>query len=248
MIAVKKDISTIVYSVGKTGTTSLLNVLDHEWFGTGEYSADFMHDLCSGDADNPYKDRQYIGHNSQYNAVRYLSQKQPKIYCVVRDPWKRYISGLKEVLADSISSLGDNSVFHGIWSRLISDQTLLAAHIDRLYYLSEYRSPAHKWAQFALHQNYHMRNWLHEVKELRDNYSDTHIILNTDLDNLILNLGLTPGTRQNVSQAAEITAVEQALTHTRLFATNNLQTYLNADIELFNQLLPNSPVKKLELV
>lgn len=246
MLAVKKDLSSVVYSVGKTGTTSLLNVLDNQWVGVGENSASFMFDLAAEHYNSELYHGQQTNHVDQYNAVLYLAQSKPKIYCVIRDPWKRYISGLKEVLGDSISALGDN-IFQTVWNQIFTNEQMLTAHIDRLYYLTEYRSPTEELAQFALHQNYHMRNWLHEVQYLVDNHN-AEVVLNHNLDNLILELGLLPRERQNVSQLEHIAAVESAFKRTGIYNANNLQYYLNREIDLYNCLVPESPVKKLELV
>lgn len=240
MLAVKTDLSCAVYSVGKTGSTSLLSALTADWHGVGEHPADFMFELTN------YTNSQ-TGHLDQYNAALYLAERVNTLYCVIRDPWKRYISGLKEVLADSLSALGDDDNFGRLWDNLMQNPKLLTAHLDRLYYLTEYRISTVLPTQFSLHQNYHMRNWLHEVEHLKINHSAT-VILNSELDSLITDIGLTPVSWQNLSQPDQLRAIESAFVNTSIYNTNNIIHYLNGEIEVYNRLMSNCSVKKLELV
>ena len=240
MLAVKSDLSCAVYSVGKTGSTSLLSALSADWHGTGEHRADFMVELTGYTAG-------HSGHLDQYNAALHLAERVNTLYCVIRDPWKRYISGLKEVLADSLSALGDDNNFRHLWDNLMQNPKLLTAHLDRLYYLTEYRISTVLPAQFSLHQNYHMRNWLHEVENLKINCGAT-VILNSELDSLITAIGLTPAPWQNVSQPDQIRAIESAFVNTSIYNTNNIIHYLNSEIDVYNRLVPSCSVKKLESV
>ena len=45
MLAVNTDKKIAIYSLGKTGTTTLIDTLPEDWHTTGEISADFMHTL-----------------------------------------------------------------------------------------------------------------------------------------------------------------------------------------------------------
>lgn len=234
MLVVKNDLSVAVYSVGKTGSTSLLNSINSNWHGVGEASADFMWQLEPEYYKNLYKDRvsRYV---DQFSAVEYLGSKGTKIYCIVRDPWRRYVSGIKEIVQDSISSLG-NSMFRTVWQHLMTNPPILEEHINRLFYLSEYKTNIKP--QFAIHNNYHVRNWLHEVEILVKMYN-AEVVLSNNLDVFISQLGLMPGPHQNVSLPADIVNMESAIVNSSTYSTRLLiKDYVNIDIEIFNNLVP----------
>lgn len=225
MLVVKNDLGIAVYSVGKTGSTSLLNSIDNNWSGVGEFSADFMQQHM----------HQPTAHVDQFDAVDYLGSNGCKIYCIVRDPWRRYVSGIKEIIQDSVSSLG-NDMFHTVWQHLMNNPAVLEEHINRLFYLSEYK--ANGRPQFAIHDNYHVRNWLHEVEILVKKYN-AEIILSSDLDQFISTLGLSPGPHQNVSFPADIINIESAIVNSSTYCNSLLiKDYVNTDIEIFNELVP----------
>lgn len=225
MLVVKNDLGIAVYSVGKTGSTSLLNSIDNNWSGVGEFSADFMRKHM----------HRSTAHIDQFDAVDYLGSNGCKIYCIVRDPWRRYVSGIKEIIQDSVSSLG-NDMFYTVWQHLMNNPAVLEEHINRLFYLSEYK--ANGRPQFAIHDNYHVRNWLHEVEILVKKYN-AEIILSDDLDQFISTLGLMPGPHQNVSFPADIVNIESAIVNSSTYCNSLLiKDYVNTDIEIFNELVP----------
>jgi len=244
MLVVKDDLKCAVYSVGKTGSTSLLNTITPAWRGVGEYSADFMFELAADYYDNLYKNRisRFV---DQYSAAQYVAGIADEFYCIVRDPWERYVSGIKEILQDSISALGDTEYFRGVWQHLMTNPDHLQQHINRIFYLSEYKTDKNLPSSYAIHYNYHTRNWLHEVEHLVENYGATPILSN-NLDTLITQLGLTPGSRQNVSNPAEIELIKTALVNSETYANRlNIIDYVNQDIDIFNRLFPDHGVKKL---
>lgn len=238
MLVVKNDLSIAVYSVGKTGSTSLLNCIDGQWQGVGEFNAEFMRELFP----EYYKDRT-SAHIDQFSAIDYLGSTGTKIYCIVRNPWRRYVSGIKEIVQDSISSLGED-MFRTVWAHLMLHPSILEEHINRLFYLTEYKSGNSK-PLFALHDNYHVKNWLHEVEFLVKKYN-AEIVLSDNLDNFISTLGLQPGAHQNVSFPSDIVNIESAIVNSSTYRNSLLiADYVNADIEIFNNLLPDHFVKKL---
>lgn len=242
MLVVKNDLSVAVYSVGKTGSTSLLNAIDDQWQGVGESSADFMRQLAADYYDNLYKDR-VSAHIDQFSAVDHLGSAGTKIYCIVRNPWRRYVSGIKEIVQDSVSSLGED-MFRTVWQHLMTNPVILEEHINRLFYLSEYKS-ANSKPLFAIHDNYHVRNWLHEVEILVKKYN-AEIVLSDNLDKFISSLSLVPGPHQNVSFPGDIVNMESAIVNSSTYRNSLLiADYVNTDIEIFNNLMPDHCVKKL---
>ncbi len=237
MLVVKNDLSCAVYSVGKTGSTSLLNSLDSSWSGTGEQSPDFMFTLASKYYEELYRDRhsRYI---DQRSAIEYLGSIGTPVYCLIRNPWQRYVSGLKEIIQDSISALGSD-MFTGIWQHLMNNPAVLTSHIDRLYYLTEYKPVVDAMSMFAIHSNYHTRNWLHEVEHLINAYS-AKVIMSGDLDGFITDVGLEVKPRQNVSDPKDIRTIESALHNAESYCRNSLviRDYVNRDIQIFNRIAP----------
>ena len=114
MLLVKKDCSMLVYSVGKTGTTSLLKsvlgfnpppfgdaslFVNLDYVGIGEGSARVIlehFDLIDKDDHD---------HIDQHEALKRLINKGAVPHFVIRDPWQRYVSGVKEVLLDLLEPL-----------------------------------------------------------------------------------------------------------------------------------------------
>lgn len=233
MLVVKNDLSVAVYSVGKTGSTSLLNSINSHWHGVGEAGADFMWQLAADHYNDLYRNR-VSTHVDQFSAVDYLGREGAKIYCVIRNPWRRYVSGIKEIVQDSVSSLGDD-MFRTVWQHLMSNPAILEEHINRLFYLSEYKSNSKP--QFAIHDNYHVRNWLHEVEILAKMYN-AKVVLSNDLDTFISSLGLEPGPHQNVSFPGDIVNIESAIVNSSTYSNSLLiKDYVNTDIEIFNNLV-----------
>ncbi len=244
MLVVKSDLSCAVYSVGKTGSSSLLNCLDSNWHGVGEFSPDFMFNLAADYYEKLYADRK-ASYVDQFDAINYIGSTGADIYCLIRNPWQRYVSGIKEILQDSISALGDE-MFRTVWQHLMNNPTVLVDYIDRLYYLSEHKPVKDKPSQFVLHTNYHTRNWLHEVECLISKY-DAKLVLAHELDSFITSLGLEPGARQNVSNPRDIERIQTALINTVSYSRNSfvIRDYVNQDIQIFNSIVPAEYVTAL---
>lgn len=221
MLAVKKDFSVAVYSKGKTGTTTLLNCLSDDWWGVGEFEVDFMRN-------------QPI---SQWQAVEMLNDSGVLTHVVVRDPWRRFVSGIKEILQDSIYTLGDSDLRQNVWQYYMNNPDALRDQIDKLYYLTTYKqgNPGH--ALFAMHENYHTVNWLYQINQIKN----VNIVHNNELDLLIADLGLTVQAHSNVSNPPDIWAIERAVL--RANSVHFTLEYIKPEIELYNDLFPTDRVK-----
>ena len=226
MLAINLNKQIVIYSLGKTGTTSLINSLTNDWYSTGEISADFMKEL--------YPDS-FNGHVDQYKALQFLYKQQFKVYVIIREPWKRYVSGIKEVMQDNLNPMFEDPI-NEVYSNL-SDQKLTKA-IDRLFYLSEFkRETDFKFdktfpypSDFAIHHNYHIRNWLYSVKDLNATFID-----NSNLNNFIKGLGLTPAERTNVSNPEFIKRLETSIKSTNIYFY--IEKYLHSEIETYQKLI-----------
>ena len=221
MLAVKKDFSVAVYSKGKTGTTTLLNCLTDDWWGVGEFTVDFL------------------GSESmeQWQAVQYLSERDVPLHVVVRNPWRRFVSGIKEILQDSIYCIGDERLRLLVWQYFMNHNDALRDQIDKLYYLSTYQHGRPGHALFALHENYHTVNWLHEIKQIKN----ADIVDSSELDSLIKQLDLVPQDHSNVSNPPDIQAIERALL--RCNSVHFALEYVKKDIQTYNNYLPSRRVK-----
>ena len=121
MLLVKKDCSMLVYSVGKTGTTSLLKSVlgfnpppfgdaslytNLDYVGVGEGSARVILEHFN------LIDKDDHDHIDQYEGLKRLIDKGAIPHFVIRDPWQRYVSGVKEVLLDLLEPLygSDNGI------------------------------------------------------------------------------------------------------------------------------------------
>ena len=226
MLAINVQKQIAIYSLGKTGTTSLINSLSDDWHSTGEISADFMSEL--------YPDN-FSGHVDQYKALQFLYEQQFKVFIIIREPWKRYVSGIKEVMQDNLNAIFKDPI-NEVYSNL-SDQNITKA-IDRLFYLSEFKRETDFEfdktfpypSDFAIHHNYHIRNWLFSVKNL-----DAKFIDNSNLDNFIKELGLSPATHTNVSDPIFLTRLETCIKNTDIFFY--IEKYLQSELESYKKLL-----------
>ena len=226
MLAINVQKQIAIYSLGKTGTTSLINSLSDDWHSTGEISADFMSEL--------YPDN-FSGHVDQYKALQFLYEQQFKVYIIIREPWKRYVSGIKEVMQDNLNPMFEDPI-NEVYSNL-SDQKLTKA-IDRLFYLSEFKRETDFEfdktfpypSDFAIHHNYHIRNWLFSVKDLNATFID-----NSNLNDFIKGLGLTPAERTNVSNPEFIKRLETSIKSTNIYFY--IEKYLHSEIETYQKLI-----------
>jgi len=226
MLAINLNKQIVIYSLGKTGTTSLINSLTNDWYSTGEISADFMKEL--------YPDS-FNGHVDQYKALQFLYKQQFKVYVIIREPWKRYVSGIKEVMQDNLNPMFEDPISE-VYSNL-SDQKLTKA-IDRLFYLSEFkRETDFKFdktfpypSDFAIHHNYHIRNWLYSVDKFNATFIDS-----SNLDNFIKDLGLLPATHTNVSDPLFLTRLEACIKNTDIFFY--IEKYLESELGAYQKLI-----------
>lgn len=234
MLAINLNNKHAIYSLGKTGTTSLVDVLDDSWYATGEISPDFMCNLFPND---------FSGHVNQLDALKFLYNKQYKITAIVRDPWKRYVSGVKEILQDSLNVLVEDPI-QTFFMDLPNDQ--LIAHLDRVYYLSEFMRqkdfPFDKHfvypSDFALHHNYHIRNWLWEIND----FDNIEVIDSKELDAYIKILGFQPKDHLNKSDPKFILKLEECIKQTNIYFY--IKKYLQSEIVQYNLLINNKKSEK----
>ena len=66
MLAINVQKQIAIYSLGKTGTTSLINSLSDDWYSTGEISANFMSELYP---------ENFTGYVDQYKALQFLIEQ-----------------------------------------------------------------------------------------------------------------------------------------------------------------------------
>lgn len=229
MIAIDKKYTTVVYSLGKCGTTSFTNALDENWYHAGEEMISWYN---TKRADDRFLDMEQ---------EEVLHRAVDEYYCspvfIIREPWKRYVSGFKEIIQDHISALvPTHEKFIAIWNDLMSDTALLINYIDRLFYLSEFytneqyrREHDYNWGRnFTLHENYHTRNWLRLINQ----FPNARVIDSKDLDHYIIELGYTPR-RDNTTDPQVYKHIEHALLNCNnyylieKFITPEIQRYKN---------------------
>ncbi len=231
MLALNKDKSLLIFSVGKTGSTSIQRVLDNSWLTLGEERPLYSEWITDSHIDDQQR---YL---TQYEMVDELAAiYNPQITCIIRDPWKRFVSGMKEVIQDYCFHLYKEDQFLENWNRIMDDDELCKDIINGLYYLSEfetnktYQETVFDWHRsFAIFHNYHTKNWLHKVVGL----PDSKIITVENLDDYITSLGFTP-TRENVSNKRDIKTVESALKKSDVY--HLIEKYLEPEIKLFKSI------------
>lgn len=230
MLAVSKHEKKAYYSLGKTGTTTLISVLpDEDWYKTGEFSADFMTKIFP----IPYIGWKK-GYVLQYESLKTLYLNNYEITVIVRQPWKRYVSGMKEILQDYSQNLMSSKELFGIFE----DKERLVKIIDRMFYLSEFQRQKDfdfdknfpYPSDFAIHHNYHTRNWLHELIDMQDRII---FLDSSNLTNHIKNdLQLQLTQNQNVSNPNNINLLEDAIKSTNIYFY--IEEYLRSEINLYN--------------
>ena len=137
MLAINTEEQLAIYSLGKTGTTSFLeSIKDKEhWHGVGELDAQFMNDLYNIPEQGVYGWTK--GYVDQLTALEMLvNDRNYKPIFIVRDPWKRYVSGIMEILQDTFNVVMN----HQDYLRMLRDMgtETFTKQLDRLYYLSEF--------------------------------------------------------------------------------------------------------------
>ena len=85
-------------------------------------------------------------------------------------------------------------------------------------------------SDFAIHHNYHTKNWLYSVKDLNATFIDS-----SELDNFIKELNLSPATHTNVSDPVFLKRLEECIKNTDIFFY--IQKYLESELESYQKLL-----------
>lgn len=230
MIAIDKDYTTVVYSLGKCGTTSFVNALDDTWRFEGEQNVTWYNALHERDNDLPIQ---------QLKVLRLsVDEHRCSPVFIVRDPWLRYVSGIKEILQDYNSALlRTRDLQRTVWKELMSDKQMLIDYLGRLFYLTEFRTNEqyqtenqYCWGRnFSLHENYHTRNWLATI----DQFPGARVINCTELDNFISELGFAPR-KDNVSPTEDLAKIEDALLNLPIMDLVDL--HLKPEIEQYQKL------------
>ena len=202
MLAINDKQKICIFSKGKTGTTSLQNQLPSDWRTVGEADVDWYGIGL-----------EYFNRKSrQEEIVEYLYNQDYKLYFIIREPWSRYVSGFKEILQDYLSGITYEEEFADLWEKIIYNEERLTRFIDRLFYLSEFicegtQEKKHNWGRaFTVHTNYHTCNYLDFCEGFDATYIDSK-----NLDKFMLDLGIEPGERANMSNKKDIEHIEKAL-------------------------------------
>lgn len=229
MLALNNDKTHLIFSVGKTGSSSVQKVLDSTWLTVGESNINYIEWIqpCHPDDANR-KMRQY----EALDEITFIYK--PKVTCIIREPWKRFVSGTKEILQDySYLLYKDHNQFDENWNRMMNNADVLADILSRIFYITEfdtdeyYRKHTFNWHRsFSIFHNYHTKNWLHKVKEI----PNANIVLINELDNFIASLGYTP-IRENVSNKRDINAIDTALKNCNVY--HIIEKYLEPEIKLY---------------
>lgn len=229
MLALNKDKTHLIFSVGKTGSSSLQKVLDDTWSTVGESNINYSEWIQPCHPDDIERRMQ------QYEALDELMfVYNPKVTCIIREPWKRFVSGTKEILQDySYLLYKDHDQFEENWNRMMNNSDVLADILSRIFYITEfgtdeyYRKHTFNWHRsFSIFHNYHTKNWLHRVKEI----PNANIVTINELDNFITSLGYTP-IRENVSRKRDINAIDTALKNCNVY--HIIEKYLEPEIKLY---------------
>ena len=225
MLAINDKEKICIFSKGKTGTTSLQNQLSSEWKSVGEADVDWY-------GIGP----EYFNRKSrQEEIVDYLYKKDYKIYFIKREPWSRYVSGFKEILQDYISGITYEEEFTELWQKIIYNEERLIRFIDRLFYLSEFicegtQENKHNWGRaFTVHTNYHTCNYLDFCEDFDATYIDSK-----DLDKFMLDLGIQPEERANISIKKDLECVERALKKSGAYYL--IEKFLEPEIKRYQQI------------
>jgi hypothetical protein len=233
MLALNKNKTHLIFSVGKTGSSSLQKILNDDWISVGEMHVKYSEWIDPYHIDD--KDRMM----NQYEAVDEITFiHNPKVTCIIRDPWKRFVSGMKEVLQDySYLLYADHDQFIENWNRIMSDENVCKEIIDRVFYITEfdtdefYRKHTFNWHRSnAVFHNYHTKNWLHIVKEI----PNANIVRIEELDDFIKSLGYTP-IRENVSQKNHLDTISKALKMCNV--SHIIDKYLEPEINIYNKII-----------
>ena len=245
MLLVKKDCSMLVYSVGKTGTTSLLKSVlgfnpppfgdeslyaNLDYVGVGEGSARvILEQFNLIDKD----DHDYI---DQYEGLKRLIDKGAIPHFVIRDPWQRYVSGVKEILLDLLEPLYGFNNGSKLNEIVLQDTKKCEDLLNRFIYLTEYDAVNlsrynYKYLKsYAINDNYHTRNWIKEISH----YSNKVIINSTNIDRFTKEIGFVPVEYQNTTDKEFKKNLEQIIKNLNLYFV--LEEYLSHEIAEYSRL------------
>ena len=235
----------LVYSVGKTGTTSLLKSVlgfnpppfadaslytDLDYIGVGEGSVRVIlehFDLIDKD------DHEYI---DQYEGLKRLIKKGAIPHFVIRDPWQRYVSGVKEILLDLLEPLYGNNNGETLKELILELPLKCEDLLNRFIYLTEYDAINlskynYKFVKsYAINDNYHTRNWLKEISHFKDKV----IIESKNIDRFTTELGFTPVAFQNTTNKDLKISLDQIIKNLNLYFV--LEEYLSHEIDEYKRL------------
>jgi len=239
MLLVKKDCSMLVYSVGKTGTTSLLKSVlgfnpppfgdsslyaNLDYVGVGEGSARIIlehFDLIDKD------DHDHIG---QYEGLKRLISKGAIPHFVIRDPWQRYVSGVKEILLDLLEPLYGSENGLKLNELVLENPLKCEDLLNRFIYLTEYDAINlskynYKYVKsYSINDNYHTRNWIKEVSH----FSNKIIINSKNIDKFTHEIGFVPVEYQNTTDKNFKFKLENIIKNLNLYYV--IEEYLSHEI------------------
>tara|TARA_B100000073_G_scaffold24096_1_gene18787 strand:+ start:462 stop:1220 length:759 start_codon:yes stop_codon:yes gene_type:complete len=245
MLLVKKDCSMLVYSVGKTGTTSLLKsvlgfnpppfgdaslYVNLDYVGVGEGSARVIlehFDLIDKDDHD---------HIDQYEALKRLIDKGAIPHFVIREPWERYVSGVKEVLLDLLEPLYGSQNGIELNDLVLQNPLKCEDLLNRFIYLTEYNAINlskynYKYVKsYSINDNYHTRNWIKEISH----FNNKVIIDSKNIDRFTKEIGFTPVEYQNTTEKDFKNKLESIIKNLNLYFV--LEEYLSHEISEYSRL------------
>lgn len=230
MLAVNDNKKICIFSKGKTGTTSLQNLLENkaDWKTVGEAEVDWY----------GIGPEHFAGISRQEDIVEHLHKQDYEIFFVIRNPWKRYVSGFKEILQDYISGIAPGEEFLPLWEKIVYDRDRLVEYIDRLFYLTQFicdgeQELKHSWGRaFTLHTNYHTCNFI----DFCEQFKNISYIDSSNLDWFIKEvLELEPGVRMNTSKPRDIDSVRDALLNCKHYYL--IDKYLKPEITRYENIM-----------
>ena len=233
MIALSPDKETLIFSVGKTGSTALIDALN-TWKTVGEDNllyGEWMPDCHTDDLG-----RHFISQKETLEEI--VNHYNPQITFIVREPYSRFISGMKEIAQDYISVLGNNN-FNQLWFDVIDDKKMCTDLISRIFYLGEFKTTPdyakiynYDWHRsFSVFHNYHTKNWLSNTVL---QYPDARIIDNKNLNGFMEELGVTPISK-NVSKLKEIETIKHGVENCDV--KHLIDKYLQPEIAAYNKII-----------
>ena len=232
MIALSPDKETLIFSVGKTGSTALQQVLT-DWQSVGEDN--LLYDEWMPDCHPDDIDRHFVSQNETLEEI--VKHYNPQIIFIVREPYSRFISGMKEIAQDYLSVLGDKN-FNQLWFDVIDDKKMCTDLISRIFYLGEFKTTPdyvkiynYDWHRaFSVFHNYHTKNWLSTVSQ----YPNARVIDSKNLNNYMQELGVAPISK-NVSKPKEIETIKHAVENCDV--KHLIDKYLQPEIAAYNKII-----------